>query len=577
MLYIKFVILCTHSNERFTIKKCLLFIPCPCQEMIAFKKPTFEDLFKRDLLSQALAELSLYYIDSEFPAHIVLNTNISNNEPALISSTNTIIQQAREQVSNIARRGTSTPVYPTLAHDQEYINNHVTDKPSIKDNITVGNIIDNTVYISRAISQGTSQGTVYETILAPNENMVYLHQFDQAIPIRAIVKKSPIYNVKQWFQYIDGQGDMDVLVQQYNDLNNPAYVDALGNVICSSLVQNGLSCFFALCYGTMRAYDTAYFSKKEVLKHGPEINHNFPVQLTFIQPLHGSLADLSQNKWFLQNSSFASQEYSIPILQDIEISYFDCKKCLAVFAQIVFGLSLVQKMFSLVLNDLHMNNILYENVPFDTTLFYYQQSTGNYYAVPSYGKVFKMIDFGRAYFRIGVLEFQNRELNRFFREPRYWDVSNKNNDLVRIVNNFIINNRDDILASDIVPEQDVCLDTLLAFFDHVLTCKSRNKRGDYNIINEYDTCIRNRNANLIKQASTRALGGIVLGTFAQKGRYELESEKNQRDCNTSVLAVQPFANDSGCNNGTPSQNIRFFDMFRIHALPSCARLVFLID
>jgi hypothetical protein len=66
--------------------------------------------------------------------------------------------------------------------------------------------------------------------------------------------------------------------------------------------------------------------------------------------------------------------------------------------QIIAGLCFLQKTLSLTHNDLHANNILWRNTT-ETHLYY--KSGGTVYKIPTYGKIFTIIDFGRAIFKIG--------------------------------------------------------------------------------------------------------------------------------------------------------------------------------
>jgi hypothetical protein len=62
--------------------------------------------------------------------------------------------------------------------------------------------------------------------------------------------------------------------------------------------------------------------------------------------------------------------------------------------QVICALQQLQTHFNLVHNDLHTNNILWKNT--DLTHYFYKSKTGKIYKVPTYGKRFTVIDFGRA-------------------------------------------------------------------------------------------------------------------------------------------------------------------------------------
>jgi hypothetical protein len=64
--------------------------------------------------------------------------------------------------------------------------------------------------------------------------------------------------------------------------------------------------------------------------------------------------------------------------------------------QIIMTLITYQKMFSFTHNDLHTNNIMYINT---NKKFIYYCYKKKYYKVPTFGKIFKIIDFGRAIYK----------------------------------------------------------------------------------------------------------------------------------------------------------------------------------
>jgi hypothetical protein len=68
--------------------------------------------------------------------------------------------------------------------------------------------------------------------------------------------------------------------------------------------------------------------------------------------------------------------------------------------QICSALSLLQKMFLFTHNDLHTNNIVWRKT--DQKYLFYKSKKGTVWRVPTYGKIFSIIDFGRA-----ILTFKN--------------------------------------------------------------------------------------------------------------------------------------------------------------------------
>jgi hypothetical protein len=67
-----------------------------------------------------------------------------------------------------------------------------------------------------------------------------------------------------------------------------------------------------------------------------------------------------------------------------------------VFFQIAFGLAIAQKYFNFVHNDLHASNIMFKATGIK---YLYFQINNNYYKIPTYGKITKIIDFARGTFK----------------------------------------------------------------------------------------------------------------------------------------------------------------------------------
>jgi hypothetical protein len=99
---------------------------------------------------------------------------------------------------------------------------------------------------------------------------------------------------------------------------------------------------------------------------------NFPIQMITMEKCENTLDYLMEND-----------------LLDIN----EWTSCLF---QIIITLSLYQKTFSFTHNDLHTNNIMY--VPTNKQFLYYSLNNVTY-KVPTYGKLYKIIDFGRSIYK----------------------------------------------------------------------------------------------------------------------------------------------------------------------------------
>ena len=70
----------------------------------------------------------------------------------------------------------------------------------------------------------------------------------------------------------------------------------------------------------------------------------------------------------------------------------------AALMQIIMILITYQKSFSFTHNDLHTNNVMYVTTNKKYIYYCYKKK---YYKVPTFGKIFKIIDFGRAIYKLG--------------------------------------------------------------------------------------------------------------------------------------------------------------------------------
>jgi hypothetical protein len=99
----------------------------------------------------------------------------------------------------------------------------------------------------------------------------------------------------------------------------------------------------------------------------------FPVQCVFMEKLSYTLEDLIRK-------------------ENYDISDIEWK---SIFFQICFGLAVAQKKFNLVHNDLHCENIMFQDTHEE---YIYYEYENNCYRIPTFGKITKIIDFGRATF-----------------------------------------------------------------------------------------------------------------------------------------------------------------------------------
>ena len=102
--------------------------------------------------------------------------------------------------------------------------------------------------------------------------------------------------------------------------------------------------------------------------------NNFPVQLVCLEKLEATLDNLIENGYDICETEWKS-----------------------ILFQICFGLSVAQKNYDFIHNDLHSSNIMFKTTPLRYLYFRYKNK---YFRVPTYGKITKIIDFGRATFKV---------------------------------------------------------------------------------------------------------------------------------------------------------------------------------
>ncbi len=104
---------------------------------------------------------------------------------------------------------------------------------------------------------------------------------------------------------------------------------------------------------------------------------NFPIQMICLEKCEGTLDELFVKK------------------------RIDEKTGASALFQVIMTLLLFQKTFRFTHNDLHTNNIMWVKTEIEFLTYRY---AGKTYRVPTYGKIFKLIDFGRA-----IYKFQDKQ------------------------------------------------------------------------------------------------------------------------------------------------------------------------
>ena len=207
--------------------------------------------------------------------------------------------------------------------------------------------------------------------------------------------------------------------KKINDMNNTAYIDVFCSYLFGNLTYNKVNPSFALYYGSMNGVGNY---KYDISDEYHDIKNdkcfNKCIDKGFKLDVYISDSESDSNS---ESDSESNDDDYIAIIKDIPLQLLCIEKLegtledliddniseellLSCFFQISFALTYLQKHFEFTHNDLHINNIMYSNT--DTKYLYYKMNN-IYYRVPTHGKIFKIIDFGRAIFKYKNKVFMN--------------------------------------------------------------------------------------------------------------------------------------------------------------------------
>jgi len=114
---------------------------------------------------------------------------------------------------------------------------------------------------------------------------------------------------------------------------------------------------------------------------------NFPVQLSILERCDGTMDDLMED------------EVADDATEDMRETKEE--RWTAWMFQVIAGLAVAQQAYDFVHNDLHTNNVMWSGTG-ETHLYYHITGAAGgdrFYRVPTFGRIMKIIDFGRATFR----------------------------------------------------------------------------------------------------------------------------------------------------------------------------------
>lgn len=123
---------------------------------------------------------------------------------------------------------------------------------------------------------------------------------------------------------------------------------------------------------------------------------NYPVQITVLERCDGTMDDLMEDE--------ISDDATDDMRETKE------QRWTAWIFQVIAGLAAAQQHYDFVHNDLHTNNVMWSGTG-ETHLYYHVAGASGgdrFYRVPTFGRIMKIIDFGRATFKPPATSGENR-------------------------------------------------------------------------------------------------------------------------------------------------------------------------
>jgi hypothetical protein len=217
----------------------------------------------------------------------------------------------------------------------------------------------------------------------------------------------------------------NMLMNNVYSYNNPSYIDILCHYLCSRVTEQGILPHFPLYYGLINTVFDKYsytfmdksdyknFLERYELRDGYKDNilkvinkedkdkvelSNFPVYLMATEVMDFDLDE------FLEDTN-TSYEYNIDDNFDV-VGYENT--LFSILFQTILSLLYIQEEWNMVHNDLHIGNIMFKTT--DEKYLNYSLN-GNFYRVPTFGMIVKIIDWNRGSLTLNNMPIRNNVYN----------------------------------------------------------------------------------------------------------------------------------------------------------------------
>lgn len=313
-----------------------------------------------------------------------------------------------------------------------------------------------------------------------------------------------------------------------NNFDNMAYIDVFCSYLFSDLTYRDKLPCFPLYYGSvnglkdynqditddiedfqmnedfMKTYEKTFTIKKVELKEDLEdLSSKSSIESISRSDISDSVLSYSSSGFYSDLIIAELKKYpvislfierlkgTLDELIDESLCLDEVKSC---YFQTAFSLTYLQKFYGFTHNDLHVSNIMYSET--DKKYIYYKFNN-IYYKVPTYGKIFKIIDFGRSIINFKSKIFMNDAFSKYgeaegqykysssipFMKSKDGNEPSFNFDLCRLsitILDEIRNKYEDNIDEDYEEETIEKYDKLLTFLKYTTTDKNGNRldKGD---------------------------------------------------------------------------------------------------
>ena len=234
------------------------------------------------------------------------------------------------------------------------------------------------------------------------------------------IKECPYFNILLLDRSLElntNSYDNYQIFKNIYDLNSQTNVELFVTYLTSKLNELNICPNFCIFYGFKNVVQKKYSIEID----NNDLTHlNNEIEKMEQKKLLNSNKCVKNNfKIYKNNGKLYLERYNIPTaiiatekleefytyIRQINISNNEWKSYIF---QVIFSLCIIQKVFGLLHNDLHICNLMYRNTE-KKYLFY--KINNKYFKIPTYNKIIKIIDWGRSTFNFKNLECKNDIFN----------------------------------------------------------------------------------------------------------------------------------------------------------------------